>query len=96
MCEAIEGLINDARAEGIQKGIQEGIQKGKEEMCEAIEGLINDARAEGMQKGIQNGKIITAIELLASLVKDNILTVTEATKRANMSVTEFEVKMNAL
>ena len=55
---------------------------GKErvDMCEAIEGIRNDAKEEGV------------LETLIGLVKDGILTIADAAKRANMSVPEFEAK----
>ena len=49
-------------------------------MCEAIEGIRND--------GIEIGILTT----LAILVNDGILTLSDAAKRANMSVEEFEAK----
>ena len=58
------------------------------DMCEAIEGIRNDARAEGIEKGRVEGTLKTLI----SLVKDGILTITEAASRANMTVAEFEDK----
>ena len=53
-------------------------------MCEAIEGIRNDAREEGREEGI--------LKTLVDLVKDGILTLADVAKRANMSVSEFEVK----
>lgn len=49
-------------------------------MCEAIEGIRND--------GIELGILTT----LAALVKDGILTLSDAAKRADMSVEEFKAK----
>ena len=60
--------------------------EGKErvDMCEAIEGIREDARAEGIEEGV--------LKTLISLVKDGILTLTDATKRADMTVLEFKKK----
>ena len=49
-------------------------------MCEAIEGIRNDAKEEGFLKAF------------LILVKDGTLTISEAAKRANMTVSEFETK----
>ena len=49
MCEAIEGIIHDAKAEGIEEGRAEGIEKG---------------RAEGIEKGRAEGKVETLLSLI--------------------------------
>ena len=69
MCEAIQGIRDDARAEGEAKGRAEGEAKG---------------RAEGEAEGITR--------TLFSLVKDGILTMSDAARRANMTEEEFETK----
>lgn len=61
-------------------------------MCEAIEGIRNDALAEGKAEGREEGRIEGILSTLASLVKDEILTIADAAARANMSVSEFETK----
>ena len=53
-------------------------------MCKAIEDMRNDSIAIGEVKGF--------LEAMISLVKDGILTVADAAKRANMTVAEFEEK----
>ncbi len=58
------------------------------DMCKAIEGIRNDARLEGIEEGIKEGVLKTLI----SLVKDGVLTITDAAKRADMTVSEFEKK----
>ena len=54
------------------------------DMCEAIQSIRDDARAEGRAEGI--------LETLFSLVRDGILTLSEAARRADMTETEFEAK----
>jgi len=49
---------------------------------------LGHARREGEAVGMKKGTILT----LAGLVKDGILTVADAAKRVNMSVSEFETK----
>ena len=57
-------------------------------MCKAIEDMKtnakNEGRAEGMNKGI--------LETLVGLVKDGLIPLAEAAKRANMTVSDFEDK----
>ena len=77
MCEAIQGIRDDARAEGEAKGRAEGEAKG---------------RAEGEAKGKAEGFLRAMIDL----VKDGILTVSDAARRANMTEAEFEAKAKLL
>ena len=53
-------------------------------MCEAIKGIRQDARIEGIEKGV--------LKTLIGLVKDGILTLADAAKRADMTVSEFKKK----
>ena len=89
MCEAIEGIRADARAEGIEKGRAEGIEKGRAEGIEK-------GRAEGIEKGraegIEKGRAEGILKTLSSLVNDGIITISDAAKRANMPVSEFKIK----
>jgi predicted transposase YdaD len=48
--------------------------------------------ADGKADGLEEGKAKGILSTLVSLVKDNILTISDAAKRANMSVEEFEEK----
>ena len=65
-------------------------ETGKDEvdMCKAIEDMRNDSIAIGEKRGRQEG----IMDTLISLVRDGILTVVDAAKRANMTVAEFEEK----
>ena len=71
---------DSAEVINIVTGSNLSIEQGKEsiDMCQAIE----EMRAEERTKGI--------LETLVSLVKDGILTLSEAAKRANMTVEDFE------
>ena len=53
-------------------------------MCEAIEGIRNDAREEGLKEGF--------LEALVRLVKDEILTIADAAKRANITFLNLNKK----
>ena len=53
-------------------------------MCE----VLDQVEARGEARGIQIG----ALEVLASLVKDGILAVADAARRANLTPAEFQAK----
>lgn len=55
-------------------------------MCKAIDDMMKDSRAEGKSEGRYN----TLIELL----KDNIISLSEAAKRLNMTKEALLQKMN--
>ena len=75
---------DSAEVINIVTGSSLSIEQGKEsiDMCQAIEEMRAESRAEGEAKGI--------LKTLVSLVKDGILTLSEAAKRANMTVEDFE------
>ena len=77
MCEAIQGIRDDARAEGREEGREECREIGREE-----------GREEGREVGREEG----FLKALFSLVKDGILTMSDAARRANMTEAEFETK----
>lgn len=67
-------------------------------MCEVLDRVeargVEKGRIEGIEKGrlegIREGKLEGAVTTLASLVKDGILSIEDAAKRANMSVEVFK------
>ena len=61
--------------DAIEEGIAIGIEKG-----------ITKGREEGIEKGIEKGQR----KILISLVRDGVITVEEAAKRAGLSVAEFQ------
>ena len=63
------------------------------DMCKAIEEMLADAKAEGENLGLTQGRLEGKFESLAELVKDGILDISEAAKRVDMSVEEFEEGM---
>ena len=86
MCKAIEEMLADAKAEGQNLGLTQGLSQGR------LEGKtlgLTQGRLEGRATGILEGKF----ESLAELVKDGILDLSEAARRVDMSVEEFEEKM---
>jgi len=91
MCEVLDRV----EARGVEKGRLEGIEKGRlEGRIEGMEKGRLEGRIEGMEKGrregIKEGKLEGAVTTLASLVKDGILSIEDAAKRANMSVEMFK------
>lgn len=50
----------------------------------------------GIEIGIDKGIEIGSIKMLSSLVKGGVLTIEQAATAANVSVSEFEMKMKAL
>ena len=61
------------------RGIAKGIAKGREEGIK-----------EGIKKGIKEGIKEGTVNVLISLVNDGILSISDAAKRADMSVAEFK------
>lgn len=54
-------------------------------MCEVLDRV----EARGIKKGIEKGRKEGAINVLIPLVKDGILSISEAAKRADISVENF-------
>ncbi|MBO5093908.1 MAG: Rpn family recombination-promoting nuclease/putative transposase [Lachnospiraceae bacterium] len=67
---------------GMAKGREEGLEKGREE-----------GREEGIQEGVLQGTQEGIFLTLAGLVKDGLLSVEEASKRVQVTVEEFEKRM---
>ena len=70
------------------------------DMCKAIEEMLADAKAEGenlgLTQGLSQGRLEGKFESLAELVEDGILDISEAAKRVDMSVEEFENQMKKI
>ena len=72
-----------AMREGMEKGIEEGRARGMEEgRARGME----EGIAKGMEEGIAKG----VLSSLVSLVKDGLISVSEAAKRADMSEEDFK------
>lgn len=86
MNEELERLFAECqaeyRAEGLAAGRAEGLATGRAEGLAA-------GRAEGLAEGRAEGKTEGMIATLSALVKDGILTVTAAAKRAGMTEDAF-------
>ena len=55
-----------------------------------IDDAIEEGIAIGIEKGITKGREEERRELLTSFVRDGVITVEEAAKRAGLSVAEFQ------
>lgn len=55
-------------------------------MCEIYDQIQNEGIEIGIEQGIEKGKI----EVLRGLFLDNVITLSEAAKRAGMDESEFE------
>jgi hypothetical protein len=62
-------------------------------MCEAIQELFKDEIDKKVMEGKSEGKREGKIETLIALVKDNLITLSEAAKRADMTEALFAEKM---
>ena len=65
-------------------------------MSEWLTRVLNESRAEGIEKGMAQGRASGLAEgkitILTGLVKDQLISVEEAAKRAGMSQAEFRKK----
>ncbi len=73
----MRSIYDEILQEGEAKGRAEGEAKG---------------RAEGEAKGRAEGEARGILKTLSELVKDGILTLSDAAKRANMTIEEFELE----
>ena len=78
MCDYGDGIMRLALQEGMQKGMQEGLEKGLQQGIE-----------QGMEQGIKQG----TFSILCDLLKDGFINLEEAAQRMNLSVAEFQSKM---
>lgn len=59
-------------------------------MCNLSKSIAERAEIKGFDKGLIKGEINGTIKTLVDLVKDNLLSIAEASKRANMTEEEFK------
>ncbi|MBQ7529226.1 Rpn family recombination-promoting nuclease/putative transposase [bacterium] len=82
--DAKEVWQEEAREDGLRQGREDGFRQGRED------GL-RQGKEDGLKQGREEG-MARMFETLADLVRDGILTLADAAKRANMTVSEFEIK----
>ncbi len=105
--EALEMVRTKTQSPQIQKGIdavyalnadtilREQIrQREKAELDYAND--MATARSEGLAEGLAEGMSKGKLKMLAELVKDGVLTLSDAAERANMTVSEFKEKASLL
>ncbi len=63
-------------------------------MSKVMEKYISEAVSEAVSEAERKTEEKTTIDIFVSLVKDGILTVAEAAKRANLSEEEFKMQLN--
>ena len=71
-------------------------KEGQYNMCKAVEDIIAKGKAEGRVEGKAEGKIEGTIDTLVSLVRDGLLDIEEAAKRAKLNIKEFEDIVNSV
>ena len=81
MCEVLDRIENRGIEIGIKKGIEKGIERGME---------------KGIEEGLERGKKQGVLTTLVLLVRDGLITVQEAAKRAQLTVPEFEARVREL
>ena len=96
-------MLNATNVTAIQHGVKavrslsedEKIREYVRQREKAIQGYYSDmavAKSQGRAEGRAEGKL----ETLLGLVKDGVLTLTDAAKRVNMTEEEFTVKITEL
>ena len=76
--------------ECVNAGLKEPEKEGDVvDVCKAVEGLVAESRALGKVEGRMEGRMEGGIIMLATLVKDGMLTIHAAAQKAKMSEEEF-------
>ena len=76
------------------KSTEGGVSVVSKVMEKYISEAVSEAVSEAERKTEEKTKERTTIDIFVSLVKDGILTVAEAAKRANLSEEEFKMQLN--
>ncbi len=73
------------------------VEKGVNDMCNLGEGIYENGLSAGIEKGIEKGREEGReegrINMLLDIVKDGLISVADAAKKAGMSLDEFEYIM---
>ena len=91
VCKAIEDMMADERLAGIAEGRASGIAEGKAfGIAEGKAFGIAEGKAFGIAEGKAFGIAEGKVYALAGLVRDGIISLDEAARRADMSPADFE------
>ena len=66
-------------------------QKGVENMCREMDEIYREGVEEGREQGREQGKM----DILLNLVKEGLLSISDAAKKANMEISAFEKTYHA-
>ena len=95
--DSLELLSELLNVPSIWKNRKKYMKKTKDreeyDMCQAIRELIEDGRLEGVAAGKEQGRQEGKMDLLFELVKEGLLALEDAAKKADFSVDEFEKRM---
>ena len=91
LAEAFTSLSGTAQLKNYLKKNKNEAKGGTIRMCKAIDDMIMDSMLEGEAKGRLEERYNTFVEL----IKDNLISISEAAKRLNMSEEALLKKMNA-
>ena len=72
------------------------VEEGQVNMCKAIDEMRKESRNEGRQEGILKGRQAGILEILSGLVKEGVLTLTDAARRVGLSPDEFQTKISGI
>ena len=86
--DMISVFSKDKRFRDEYNAISEETKQGGISMCE----IYDKIQADGIAQGIAQGEELGMLRTLAGLVKDGLLSLAEAAKRAKMTPKDFEIK----
>ena len=76
------------------------VEEGQVNMCKAIDEMRKESRQEGIlegrQEGIMEGRQAGILEILSGLVKEGVLTLTDAARRVGLSPDEFQARISGI
>ncbi len=92
-CRKADDMYSDILADRVRE-LKE-TQKGVEIMCREMDQIYNEGVEQGIERGIEQGIEQGKINTLLSLVKDGLLSIVDAAKKADMDLPTFKQKYDA-